>query len=207
MAGDRWDRALDENSPGVRRINYAFVDQYSPEYAAMEADAAQRGSAERERKAKRRDVPGSRKPPPDPTGLRSRRADELEFPLDATRTDTMRLFIGGLEIHRTGLLFSLIAREDGSAVPSFIGERVNLTHRIRPPHRHRIYLGVVLPDGQVVTNTKSTPALAPEDDDLDTPWLYGGTSYSTKCETGASYFLSPLPSSTGRLTVTIAYPE
>jgi hypothetical protein len=90
---------------------------------------------------------------------------------------------------------------------TFIGERINLTHRFRRPHKHRIYLGIVLPDGKIATNKKCTPPQAPEDDDPTTPWLYGGKSYSRQSETGATYFLSPRPEGSSEVVFTISYPE
>jgi hypothetical protein len=113
--------------------------------------------------------------------------------------------IDRLRIFRTGLQFDLSATavHDGSGL---LGDRLNLTHRVRPPAKHRIYLGLVLPTGKVVSNKKSFAWDAPEDDDETAPWLYGGRSYSRPTETGATYFLGPLPKS-GPITFSIAYAE
>lgn len=200
----KFDPNLDENSPGVRRINYAVVDQYTPEYLAHEAEVAQQNSDRRGRLARRKDVPGERKPPATGTQPLHHSTDQLELAQDVLDDVTFR--IANLVVYPTGILFDLIASET-EVHGSMIGERINVTHRLRPPHEHRVYLGIVLPDGRIVSNKTATPPQAPADDDSATPWLYGGKSYSRQTETGATYFLSPLPQLAGHLVFTVVYPE
>lgn len=195
------DPNFDKNAPGVRRYNYSVVDPYSPEHLAHERDVSERNSRERGRLARRRDVPPFRKTPP--KGTEPIRTLSAEMAFVQKQNQEFMLSLGRIEMHPSGLKFDLIAREDDEQ-PTMIGSRINLTHRLTA-HPHRVYLGVVLEDGSVVTNKKATPPQAPEDDDVSTPWLYAGTSYSSQTETGATYFLSPPPS--GTLTFTISYPE
>lgn len=200
----KFDPNLNENSPGVRRINYAVVDQYTPEYRAHEAEVTQQNSDRRGRLTRRNDVPGERKPPPTGTQPLHHSIDHLELAQNLLGDVTFH--IANLVVYPTGILFDLVASET-IVHESMIGERINVTHRLRPPHEHRVYLGLVLPDGRIVSNRAATPPQAPADNDLSTPWLYGGKSYSRQTETGATYFLSPLPQLSGQLVFTIVYPE
>lgn len=200
----KFDPNLNENSPDVRRINYAVVDQYTPEYREHEAEVAQQNSDRRGRSARRNDVPGARKPPATGTQPLHHCTDHLE--LAQNLLDDTTFHIANLAVYPTGILFDLLASET-KAHESMIGERINVTHRLRPPHKHRVYLGLVLPDGRIVSNKSATPSQAPADDDSLTPWLYGGRSYSRQTETVATYFLSPIPQLSGQLTFTVVYPE
>ncbi len=193
---------IDPNEPGVRRVPGSRVGgEDSPELLAHLA----RKEAIRERKANRRDVHPRRKPPPEDEGLLVEPSEKYPFSLDNALLGGIQIQIARLRIFRTGLQFDLSATSPHES-GGLLGDRLNLTHRVRPPAKHRIYLGLVLPTGNVVSNKKSFAWDAPEDDDATTPWLYGGRSYSRPTETGATYFLSPLPES-GPITFSIAYAE
>ncbi|WP_237669801.1 hypothetical protein [Rhodococcus sp. BS-15] len=196
-----WVEGIDPDEPGVRRVPWSNVGENPPEVRAHIA----RKEAIRERKANRREVHPQRKPPPEDEGLLVEPSERYPFSLDATLLGGVQMQIDRLRIFRTGLQFDLSATavHDGGGL---LGDRLNLTHRLRPPARHRIYLGLVLPTGKVVSNKKSFAWDAPEDDDATTPWLHGGRSYSRPTETGATYFLSPLPEP-GPITFSIAYAE
>lgn len=192
---------IDPDEPGVRRVPWSSVGENPPEVRAHIA----RQEAIREQKANRRDVHPRRKPPRDDDGLLVGPSEKYPFSLDAALLGGVQMQIDRLRIFRTGLQFDLSATSvhDGGGL---LGDRLNLTHRERPPVRHGIYLGLVPPTGKVVSNKKSFAWDAPEDDDATTPWLYGGRSYSRPTETGATYFLSPLPEY-GPITYSIAYAE
>ncbi|WP_213578528.1 hypothetical protein [Rhodococcus sp. USK13] len=196
---------VNPDDPGVARINYAIGFEHTPEFEAHLERLQARKTAEEARLAARKDVPARRKPPGNNDTLVSWSDEEVVFAQDQNRD--VELILSRLRVYPTGIRFDLIAREQDEGKATFIGERINLTHRIRRPFKHRIYLGIVLPDGKIVTNKKCTPPQAPEDDDLTTPWLYGGKSYSRQSETGATYFLSPRPEDSSELVFTIAYPE
>ncbi|MFD6062987.1 hypothetical protein [Rhodococcus wratislaviensis] len=196
---------IDRDDPRVRRINYAIGGENNPELYAHIARLEARKAAEEARLAARKDVPARRKPPGDDDTLVASSDEEFVFAQDQTRD--VELMLGRLRIYRTGIRFDLIAREQDEGRGTFIGERINLTHRFRRPPKHRIYLGIVLPDGKIATNKKCTPPQAPEDDDPATPWLYGGKSYSRQSETSATYFLSPRPEGSSEVVFTISYPE
>ncbi|WP_139279693.1 hypothetical protein [Rhodococcoides yunnanense] len=192
---------IDPDEPGVRRVPWSSVGENPPEVRAHIA----RKEAIRERKANRRYVHPQRKPPLKTDGLLVEPSAKYPFSLDDALLGGVQMQIDRLRIFRTGLQFDLAAtslHED----TGLLGDRLNLTHRMRPPAKHRIYLGLVLPTGKVVSNKESFAWDAPEDDDATTPWLYGGGSYSRPTETGATYFLSPLPES-GPITFSIAYTE
>lgn len=193
---------IDPNEPGVRRVPGSRVGgEDSPELRAHLA----RKEAIRERKANRREVHPRRKPPLEDEGLLVETSESYPFLLDDVLLGGVQMRVDRLRIFRTGLQFDLSATSvhEGGGL---LGDRLNLTHRLRPPAKHRIYLGLVLPTGKVVSNKKSFAWDAPEDDDETAPWLYGGRSYSRPTETGATYFLSPLPES-GPITFSIAYEE
>ena len=196
-----WVEGINPDEPGVRRVPWSSVGENPPEVRAHIA----RKEAIRERKASRRDVHPLRKPPLEDEGLLVEPAETYPFSLDAALLDGVQIQIDRLRIFRTGLQFDLTATslQEGDGL---LGDRLNLTPRVRPPARHRIYLGLVLPTGKVVSNKKSFAWDAPDDDGATTPWLYGGRSNSRPTETGATYFLSPLPES-GPITFSIAYEE
>ncbi|NLU82689.1 hypothetical protein [Rhodococcus sp. HNM0569] len=84
---------------------------------------------------------------------------------------------------------------------------MNVSHLAKAFHIGRVYLGIVLPSGRVVTNKTCTPPDAPDDTDSDSPWHHAGARYSHTAETGATYFLSPLPPPDETVTLTISYPR
>ncbi|MBY4112158.1 hypothetical protein HQO82_24625 [Rhodococcus fascians] len=196
-----WVEGMDPDEPGVRRVPWSSVGENPPEVRAHIA----RKEAIRERKANRREVHPRRKPPLEDEGLLVEPSERYPFSLDDVLLGGVQMRVDRLRIFRTGLQFDLSSTSfhEGGGL---LGDRLNLTHRVRPTAKHRIYLGLVLPTGKVVSNKKSFAWDAPEDDDATTPWLYGGGSYSRPTETGATYFLSPLPEF-GPIRFSIAYEE
>lgn len=199
----RWtEEPIDPFAPGVRRINFGFVGDPPPELAAHLDRLADRQARERQRQLRRRDVPDLRKPPKKDQQPRFESTDAIPFPLD-TALD-FQLELANIRGYPSGVAFELVARE-ATVHASFLGERVNVSHQVKAKHIGRIYLGVVLPNGKIVTNKTCTPPQAPEDDDPTTPWLYGGRSYNRQTETGSTYFISPLPEPDGIVTFTVSY--
>ncbi|NLE80451.1 MAG: hypothetical protein GX610_12860 [Rhodococcus sp.] len=176
---------LNPDDRGVTRINRATGFEHTPKFESHLDRLQARKTAEAARKSARTDVPPARRPPGNDDGVVARSDEEFVFAQDQNRN--VELMLSRLRVYPTGVRFDLNAREHEDK-ETFIGERINLTHR---PRKHRVYLGIVLPDGMIVTNKKCTPPQAPEDDDPTTPWLYGGTSYHHQSETAAMYFLSP----------------
>jgi hypothetical protein len=201
----RWtEEPLDESTPGVRRFNFGYVGEPPPELAAHLDRLADLHTRERQRKLQRHDVPDFRKPPKkEQQQPLFQFTDPIPFPLDPDLD--VRLELSNIRGYSTGVAFELVARET-TMHASFLGERVNVSHRIKAKHIGRVYLGVVLPSGKIVTNKTCTPPQAPEDDDPTTPWLYGGRGYSSQSETRATYFISPRPDPSGIVTFTISYP-
>jgi hypothetical protein len=113
-----------------------------------------RKEAIRERKANRREVHPRWKPPLEDEGLLVEPYERYPFSLDDELLGGVQMQIDRLRIFRTGLQFDLSATSvhEGGGL---LGDRLNLTHRIRSPAKHRIYLGLVLPTGKVVSNKKS----------------------------------------------------
>jgi hypothetical protein len=200
----RWtEEPIDPFAPGVTRIN----DTWEPTPQGRDAHTArlaERDAKERQRKLSRHDVPDFRKPPKKDQQPLFESTDTIPFPLDPGLD--VRLALANIRGYPNGVAFELVARET-TAHASFLGERVNVSHRIKAKHIGRIYLGVVLPNGKIVTNKTCTPAQAPEDDDPTTPWLYGGPGYNRQTETGSTYFISPRPEPGGIVTFTISYPQ
>lgn len=187
---------LDPNDPGVRRINYAFVADDDPELKAHIERLRIREEEREDRLRRRVDVPSFRKPP------RSKPLQTLSdrsFPLPPSCKYIFRL--EHIETHATGIVFELVARTADDVESETIG-RIDTG-----PRTGSVYLGIVLPDGAVVTNKKCHVRYAPEDSDERTPWLHGARSTRQENETRTTYFLSPLPDRDGSLTATISYQE
>lgn len=164
---------LDPDEPGVRRINYAFVPDDDPELLAHIERLAERRSEREAARRSRASVPSFRKPPRTPP-LRTLAPRTFPSPPSSPH----RIHLDHIGVHPTGLVFDVVSQSgDG------------------------MYLGIVLPDGAVVTNRKSSLNYAPEDNDRSTPWLHRGRTHNARTR----YFLSPLPAID--LEITIAYPE
>ncbi|MFE5701645.1 hypothetical protein [Rhodococcus koreensis] len=150
----RWtEEPIDPFAPGVRRINDTW-EPLPPGRDAHIARLADRDAQERQRKLSRHDVPDLRKPPNKDQQPLFESTDAISFPLD-TALD-FQLELANIRGYPSGVAFELVARE-ATVHASFLGERVNVSHRIKAKHIGRIYLGVVLPNGKIVTNKTCTP--------------------------------------------------
>ncbi|MFI6428714.1 hypothetical protein [Rhodococcus oryzae] len=200
----RWSEdPIDPAAPGVRRVNFAYVGPTPPDMAAHIERLRERDTRAHQLRIQRRDVPGFRKPPLDDKPLFVSTVP-IPFPLDSN--DAPQIELSNIRGYESGVAFDLVARES-AAHSSLLGERFNVSHRVKSKLTGHIYLGLVLPQGKVVTNKTCIPWDAPEDTDVATPWMYGAGGYSGQKETGATYFLSPRPDPGGIVTFTIAYPE
>ncbi|WP_158726369.1 hypothetical protein [Tomitella fengzijianii] len=192
------------STPGYEgRINFAFAGELPPWMVAQIAKTEAEQAENMARRRARRDVPEHRKPPAGEERVLGR-LDELAFPPGPQCG--VEFALRDVRVCDSGLAFTLTARGDGAA-QGMLGDRWNLSHRIKNRSVGRVYLGVILPDGTVVSNKRSHLHDAPEDEDRTTAWLYGGSSRSSSTETSASYFLSPSLPVSSVVKVTIAYPE
>lgn len=141
---------IDPDEPGARRVPWSMGGGESPELRAHLA----RKEAIRERQANRREVHHRRTPPLEGEGLLVEPSAKCPFSLDDALLGGVQVQIDRLRIFRTGLQFDLsgTSLHEGTGL---LGDRLNLTHRVRPPAKHRIYLGLVLSTGKVVSNKKS----------------------------------------------------
>ncbi|MDV2478567.1 hypothetical protein F8M49_29850 [Rhodococcus zopfii] len=118
----------------------------------------------------------------------------------------MRIELANVRTYPTGIAFDLVAhaRSEQSAP---LHQWVNLGPHVGTKRVGRIYLGLVLPDGSIVTNKKSLAGHAPENSDTTTPWLYGGPVHREPTRVAATYFLSPRPEPGESVAITLSYKE
>lgn len=204
---------LDPDDPHVTRTSFGFVGATPPDMAAhlhrLRSHASGRhvpSTTTRTTRSRAHALPPFRRPPADeqPTLI----FDQDTWFLDQ-QDGPVTYGISEVAAYQTGIGFELVAKSASGAdqAGQLLGDVVNLGHRLKTRSSTRIYLGVALSDGRVVTNRTCDARNAPDPTDQRTPWLYGGSSRSSQHETRATYFLSPLPAPDQPFTITISYPE
>ncbi|ORC17763.1 hypothetical protein [Rhodococcus qingshengii] len=199
----QWVEDLDPYAPGVRRINLTCVGELPSDMVKHLARLEDRRVAELQRVARRTTVSSFRKRP---TNLQPilQVNDTIFFPPHPS--SGIRFELANIRIYENGTAFDIRAR--GNATPGLApSQTVYVGPWARSKKRHGAYLGLVLPDGRVVTNKTCRPQDAPEDSDTSSPWLHGSAGYSFDSGVGATYFLSPTPAPNGTITISLSYPE
>ncbi|MBP2527253.1 hypothetical protein [Rhodococcus sp. PvP104] len=199
----QWVEDMDPHAPGVRRVNFACVGELPSDMVKHIARLEVRRVTDLRRMSRRTTVSPFRKRP---TNLQPilQVEDPIFFPMHLS--SEVRFELANIRIYENGISFDIRARDNATTgLP--LSQRVYVGPGMQSKTRHGAYLGLVLPDGKVVTNKTCRPQDAPEDSDTSSPWLHGSTGFSFDSGVGATYFLSPRPEPNGTITISLSYPE
>ncbi|MGC0362601.1 hypothetical protein ABH922_000585 [Rhodococcus sp. 27YEA15] len=199
----QWVEDMDPDAPGVRRVNFVRVGELPPDMVRHIARLDDRRAADLQRRSRRTAVSPLRvRPRSHPPLFQSE--DSISFPRH--HACDINFELAHIRVYENGIAFDVRARSGTMpALPP--SQRIYVGPRTRSKIVQGAYLGVVCPDGTVVTNKACLPSDAPQGSDTSSPWLHGSTGYSFDSGVGASYFLSPRPEPRATITVSLSYPE